>query len=196
MRGKPIVDYNVEMCRKAGIRKVYVLAGPMAEVIQDYYLNDKSVTVVKEREPLGTAGAIAQFLDGSDDYLVMNGDSVYYVDINKFIEALDRTYCDIVMGVCQTRDASRFGMVKIRNGYIDSFEEKRRDAEQGYVSVGLYAFKKKFVMKADGFQMLETSVFPKEAASKNIKAFEMRWWPVDDPERHAVATKNMAVWNE
>lgn len=96
--GKPILEYTIEMLAKQGYREMILVVGHMGEIIKEYFADGSkwgvSVTYITEDSPLGTAGALYYLKDTiEDDFLLINGDIIFDVDIQKFYEQHKKNQC-------------------------------------------------------------------------------------------------------
>lgn len=89
MKGKPLLEHQIELAKDYGIDEVFILSGHLAHVISDYF-GDGSKWGIKichivEPYPLGTAGSL-KLLEGQlkDRFLVFYGDVVMDFDIRAF----------------------------------------------------------------------------------------------------------------
>ncbi len=83
--GKPVLEHQIELCKRFGFSKIALLVHHQADVIKDYFGDGTrwgaGLTYVYEDEPRGTAGALADALDCLDEeFLVLYADT--YADIN------------------------------------------------------------------------------------------------------------------
>ncbi|MDR1108253.1 MAG: D-glycero-beta-D-manno-heptose 1,7-bisphosphate 7-phosphatase [Spirochaetaceae bacterium] len=91
VHGKPILEYQLDCLIQAGLRDILVVVGHLGEVIRAYF--DKSpykkyLHYYAESEPLGTAGALFNFLDElGDSFFLINGDIIFDVDFSRIIAA-------------------------------------------------------------------------------------------------------------
>lgn len=93
VNGKPVVIHQIELLKKYGITEFVVCIGHLGDKIKDA-LGDGSqfgVSIVYSNEeiPLGTGGCIknaAQFVTGEDDFLVLFGDIMLEMDVQKLID--------------------------------------------------------------------------------------------------------------
>jgi NDP-sugar pyrophosphorylase family protein len=91
----PIIEMVLRQLRWYGFTEVAISVGYLAELIEAYFLTrggipGLTISYLREREPLGTAGAIGMLRDVTDDLLVMNGDLVTTLNYAKLME-LHRT---------------------------------------------------------------------------------------------------------
>lgn len=93
---KPILEYQIEVLKKQGILDIILVTGHLKEVIKEYFKDGKefgvNITYIEENEPLGTAGALYYLKDKiKEDFLLLNGDIIFDIDINKFYKAHKET---------------------------------------------------------------------------------------------------------
>src|SRR5436190_1505274 len=91
VNGQPFLDLVLDYLYGQGSRRVILLTGYKAEVIEQYYRqNSRQLTIEFSREmkPLGTGGALkqAQGLIKSDPFILMNGDSFCKLDYRAFLD--------------------------------------------------------------------------------------------------------------
>lgn len=89
--GKPILEYQIDTLRRQGYTDIILVIGHMGQVISDYFKDgsEKGVSLqyVVEEQPLGTAGALFLLKDQiKEDFLLLNGDIIFDVDISRFLE--------------------------------------------------------------------------------------------------------------
>ena len=88
---KPLLEHQIELAKRYGIKEVFILSGHLANVIEDYFGNGENFGVkihhIVEPYPLGTAGAV-KLLEGkiNDRFMVFYGDVVMDFDLQSFIE--------------------------------------------------------------------------------------------------------------
>ena len=89
-KGKPILEYQLELAKRYGFSDFIFLTGYLGEYIEKYFASgDKwgiNIEYVQEKRPLGTAGAIKQ-LDGKihGDFFVFYADTILSVALDKML---------------------------------------------------------------------------------------------------------------
>ncbi|MBQ3056532.1 MAG: HAD-IIIA family hydrolase [Clostridia bacterium] len=89
--GKPVLERQIEVLRREGFLDIVLVVGHLGAVIQNHFGNGCAfgvrITYVEESEPLGTAGALALLGDvlKGDDFLLLNGDVLFDVDLKRFL---------------------------------------------------------------------------------------------------------------
>jgi histidinol-phosphate phosphatase family protein len=92
VHGKPVLLYQIELCRKHSFTNIALLVHHRHQQISDYF-GDGSAFDVKlkyavENEPRGTAGALRDALPMlADRFLLLYGDTFMDVDLRKFWKA-------------------------------------------------------------------------------------------------------------
>lgn len=85
--GIPVVEYTLDLLAKSGIKDLYVNTHHLPDMFKDLRIpNGVSVELSYEPVILGTSGGILSFeqkLD--DDFIVVNGDVIFNIDVNELI---------------------------------------------------------------------------------------------------------------
>lgn len=89
---KPVLQYQLECLAGQGITDIVLVIGYLGNIIEEYFGNGDTfgvhISYIREERPLGTAGALYYLKNSiSEDFLLMNGDSIFSVDIKRFLEA-------------------------------------------------------------------------------------------------------------
>ena len=81
--GKPILQHNIELCKKYGITEIYINLHHLSQVIINYFGDGKKFGIkIKysyEKELLGTSGAV-KYISSQDSYFTENSFFVLYGD--------------------------------------------------------------------------------------------------------------------
>lgn len=91
IEGKPVLEREIECLRDQGFKDFIITVSHLAEHITNYF-GDGSELGVKieyfvENTPLGNAGALFKLREKlDDDFLLLNADSIFDVDFNRFVE--------------------------------------------------------------------------------------------------------------
>ena len=149
--GKPLIQYNIESLRDAGIKDITLVVGYKKEVIEDYF-GDGSDFGVKinyavQDGQLGTAHAIGsaeKYIDES--FIVLNGDIIVSYDLirNLIEKYATRTSNNVksVMTLITVDDPSSYGVVSMVNDKINEIVEKpeKEEAPSNLANAGIYLF--------------------------------------------------------
>jgi len=102
----------------------------------------------------GTADAVRYNLDLIEDQpldavLMLAGDHVYKMDYTPLLQLHEEREADVTMAVrsVSPHDAHRYGIVTVGgDGRVDRFEEKPRRASSNLASMGIYVFRRQFLI--------------------------------------------------
>ncbi len=103
----------------------------------------------------GTADAVFQNLpyieeQGVNGVLILSGDHIYRMDYSEMVRFHDKSQADVTVAVTTMpyEEASRFGTVTVdEEERITAFQEKVRKPESNLVSMGIYLFRKDFLIR-------------------------------------------------
>jgi len=148
--GKPILQYNLEALRDAGIRDIIMVVGYKKEAIENYFGNGSSFGVnidyITQEKRLGTAHAINSVHNIIDDeFIVLNGDII--VDPELIVDLITKYKSEeasSILMLTEVEDPSSFGVVEIENGIIKNIVEKPApgEAPSNLINAGIYLFDK------------------------------------------------------
>lgn len=125
------------------------------------------ISVVKEKQPLGTGGAIRwAWPDESRPCLVMNGDILSDLDISPFIRDHQRSLAEASLWTIPVKDPSAFGVIESdRKGRISRFVEKPKPGQSRShnINAGMYLMEPSVLqwIKKGEVISIERQVFPK-----------------------------------
>lgn len=177
--GRPFLTYLLDQVERAGVRRVVLSTGHMAEQFADVIgckHNGLTIEYAQEESPLGTGGAIkfAGRLVNSDHALVMNGDSYFDADLKSYIDWHIAGDHDVSLLLVKVPDASRYGTVQLMPGSLEvaAFLEKQALSEPGKINAGIYVIKREMLaFIPDGKCSIERDVFPQWLATHNVRGW-------------------------
>ena len=91
IEGKPVLEREIECLRDQGFKDIILTVSYLGEKIIDYFGDGSrfgvNIDYYFENEPLGNAGALFKIKEKlSDVFLLLNADSLFDVDFNKFVD--------------------------------------------------------------------------------------------------------------
>jgi D-glycero-alpha-D-manno-heptose 1-phosphate guanylyltransferase len=170
VRGRPFLEYILDYLEKNIYTHVVLSVGYKHEVIREHFKDRyKSIRIdyAIEEEPLGTGGAIQmafQYINGFRA-VVLNGDTMFRVDMDKLINFHFAKSAGFTIVLREVVDVERYGAVEINiENKVIGFSEKGENTGEGKINGGVYIidkkffeindFPKKFSMEKDGFEKL------------------------------------------
>jgi NDP-sugar pyrophosphorylase family protein len=146
--GRPFLDHLLDWLGGQGVRRVVLCLGhraaPVLAHLQRAPRAGIEIVCSVEKEPLGTAGALAHArpLLASDPVLAMNGDTVAEVDLAAFLGAFRAARTGLALVGAAMDEPGRYGRMEIgEDGRVMRFREKDDAGAPPYwISAGIYLF--------------------------------------------------------
>ena len=151
--GRPFLTYVLDELAAHGFSQAILSTGYMHECIEDYFggrYGSLSISYAREVEPLGTGGGIlfAMSKCTSDNVLVINGDTMFKVDLDAFEHFHQEKNSLLSIVLREVEDVSRYGSVSVGyDGLITMFSEKQVSVGSGFINGGVYLISKKLFEK-------------------------------------------------
>jgi len=185
--GKPFLAYLFDyLSHYHEIENVILSVGYLKEVIEDWVNQQKFLFTIlysTEIEPLGTGGAIKQALEicKSDDVLILNGDTFFNVDLNKFYAAHKSAPAQLSIALKPMLHFERYGNVTIDSQHIITAFEEKKFCEKGHINGGVYLLSAKntFMNDLSAKFSFETDVLQTQVKSQQIYGFEQDTYFID-----------------
>ena len=201
VKGKPILQYNIELLAKHGVKEIILGTGHMHEKIEDYFKDGAtfgmSIVYSVETEPLGTGGALKQAEEMLDEkFFMMNGDNISDFDLTQLAEKHENLDAMATLSLVEVDNVSSYGVAKLDGERIIEFVEKpaKEDAPSNFVNAGCYAINKKAMeLLPEEFNLIEKTMFPKLAEQGKLFSFKHKgyWFTTDTLERLKKAEKQL-----
>jgi D-glycero-alpha-D-manno-heptose 1-phosphate guanylyltransferase len=150
--GLPFLTYVIRHLLSQGIERFIFSLGYKHELIEGFLSNHYAYLdyqTIVEQQPLGTGGAIRFALSTSvhRDVLVVNGDTLYKIDVEALAELHIERQADCTLALKPMENFDRYGMVEIDGDMrIKRFAEKKAVAK-GYINGGAYLLNKVSFLK-------------------------------------------------
>jgi NDP-sugar pyrophosphorylase family protein len=189
--GKPILWYQLEWLKQAGVTNVIFLVGYRWEMVREYF-GDGSKFGIKptysvETHPLGRGGAIrvgmAHVPEDEDTVIVLNGDIITGQDpmsVTSFHRLKKESNPDYLASIMVVPMVSPYGLVEVNeNDDIVEFREKVELPH--WINAGVYVFDRAMGELMPELGDHEVSTFPDLAEKGRIAAFKSNqfWRSVD-----------------
>ena len=148
IKGKAIIDYNIERLISFGIKNIFIsinyLGDKIIEHIAKQNYDNTNIVFVKENEPLGTAGSIG-LVDSfsSKEVLVMNSDLLCTIDFESFYLNYRESLADISIATVPYSISIPYAVLNTENYNVRSLEEKPTFTY--YSNAGIYLIKQSII---------------------------------------------------
>jgi len=193
---KPVLEHQIELLKRYGIRDIIILTGYLSEVIEEYFGNGENfgvkITYFKEKKPLGTTGGLKEVENQlREDFLLLYGDVMVNMDLQRLIDfhREKRGICTLV--VHPNDHPYDSDLLEIdKNGKITAFYPKPHKENQYYrnlVNACLYVMSPEMLkyiqkgVKAD----FGKDIFPKIVQKEDLYGYNTAEYLKDmgTPER-------------
>jgi len=88
--GKPILEHQIECLKRNDLTEIILVIGHLGQHIKEYFGDGGrfgcDISYYTETEPLGTAGALYKLKNLSDDFILLNGDTIFDIDFSRAIK--------------------------------------------------------------------------------------------------------------
>lgn len=144
VNGRPFITYIIDYLQAQGVNKLIFALGYKHEFFQpviDSLPSSLHVVISAEKEPLGTGGAIKLACDkaSGENVLVMNGDTMFRVDIKELSSFHHTNKADCTLCLKPMHNFDRYGVVELdAENAVRSFKEKQFYTS-GLINGGVYA---------------------------------------------------------
>ncbi len=139
--GKPVMERAIETMVRQGFRKFHISVNYLGHMIEDHFGDGSrwgiEIRYLRERQPLGTAGALSGFDRPAHPFVVMNGDLLTGTNLRAMVQ-LCQGGVKAVMGAREYAYTVPYGCLTVDNGRILAIEEK--PTVHHFISAGIYVF--------------------------------------------------------
>jgi D,D-heptose 1,7-bisphosphate phosphatase len=169
--GKPLLEYQVDLCVEHGFNQILILLHYRPEAVMNYFGTGESfgadIRYSIESVPRGTAGAIFDSLAlVADSFLVIYGDTFLDVNLRKFFNA--KASVDAVLTFCHPNSHPFDSdlLTLDANGKVEKVFRPSTSGDQYYrnlVNAALYVMDKEAILKyvsAVGQMDISSELFP------------------------------------
>lgn len=169
LAGKPFLWYQLNLLARHGVRRVILGTGYKEEnfrsVSDSFAVPGLAVEFVVEKEPRGTAGALALARKNlSETAFVLNGDILTDLDLSAMLREHRERRSLVTLALYQVAYPSRYGLVDFDEaGRVSAFREKPAEVpRRAWINAGVYLLEPEAVrLIPDGVNCsLEREVFP------------------------------------
>lgn len=179
VNSKPFLEYLICNLKSQGVGNFILAVGYMGQAIEEYFGDGRRLGIkIKysyEKEQLGTAGAIknAENLIASENLIVLNGDTFFYVNYKKLMDFHIKKASKFTMVLRKLDDTKRYGTVDIDvDGKILGFMGKNDYDKTNIINGGIYIVNKSLLecIPNSKSYSLENELMPR-LISENINIY-------------------------
>jgi len=127
--GRPILEWIVLHLVGSGIRRIFLAINYLGHIVEEHFGDGTRfgcrIDYLREDKELGTGGALGLLrITPEEPILVLNGDQLTRIDVQRFIERHRESGAAATMAVGSYQHEVPFGVVHEAGGYVTHLEEK------------------------------------------------------------------------
>ncbi len=201
----PVIEVLIKRLIKYGITDITLTLGHLGELIKAYFyhrklINDQCIlSYVDEEEPTGTAGSLASVTGLDETFLVMNGDLLTDIDLDKLVAFHRRQGAVLTIATHQRHVKIDLGVLDYDEAFcITGYHEKPENTY--HVSMGIYVYEPRVLKSIELGKYLD---FPNLVlnlinAGEKVCAFptDCLWLDIGRPDDYARAQELFAEKRE
>jgi len=147
VKGKPILESNILLCKQSGINEILINLYHLPEVITEYFKDGSEfgvkISYYLESKILGTTGAVIPMIQELTEspFFILYGDNFLEIDLESVIEFHREKRSDFTIVTHKREDVTNSGVVVLNNEMaVTGFVEKPRSRipESKWVNAGIY----------------------------------------------------------
>lgn len=180
IQGKPFLEYQLELLRKAGIRNVILCLGHLGEQIERHFGDgDKfgvSIRYSTEEKPLGTAGALRNAENLLNDlFFCMYGDSYLFLSFAEVMHYFKSQNKLALMTVYNNRNLFDMSNTAIEGNLVSRYDKNNSAGDLAYIDYGLNVFRKHVLemVPSNQFYSLE-DLFVRLITLRELLAYQVK----------------------
>lgn len=192
---RPFLEIIVNFLSRQGISRIVLLTGFMSEYIEKfasgYRTSDITIQISREREPLGTGGAVKYAQEfATDPTLLVNGDTYFEADIASLCQFHVKKDSEVTLSLCEVPDVSRYGSVLLdEDGLIRSFKEKSTETGgPGIINAGFSMISYGLISRLPSGRAfsMEREIFPTLMSSGRMHGLKQKgtFFDIGTPESY------------
>ena len=168
---KPILQYNLEMCKKSGIKDIFINLHYLPNKIRNYFSDGSNfgmnITYNYEEELLGTAGALLAFKKniGEEPFFVIYGDNYTKFDLLDLKLYNQEMNADVSILYHWRSNITNSGISLFdEDSRVKKFIEKPKeiDNKDDWVNAGIYYFSNSHIInEIEKYDDFGKDLFPK-----------------------------------
>lgn len=189
---KPITLTILEHFKKFNIHDFIFATGWHSELIEAYFGTGEKfgvkITYIKESKPLGTAGPLLLAKDSlldKEPFILINGDIVTKINIDKFLNYHKKNKFDLTVGTISHKECLPFGTLILKDKEVKQIIEK--PINSWILSAGIYIVNKDVIdfIPPDKFFDMPSLIKKLIAQKKSVGSYFIKeyWTAVENIEQ-------------
>lgn len=167
LRGKAVIDYNIDLLRSYGINDITVATRYLADKIKAHF-EGSGVECVVEESPLGTIGALSLVKAMPyNDILVMNSDLLTDVPLDEMLRHHRDTSSAVTVAAVPYTVSVPYAILDTDGCEVTALSEK--PTYSFYANAGIYILNRKAVSIVDSMEPIDATDLIARAIATGLK---------------------------
>jgi dTDP-glucose pyrophosphorylase len=152
---KPLLQHILEYIKKNNFYNIQISVFYLKKMIKNFILKNKyfslKVNFIEELKPMGTIGSIGLIKKISNNFIVLNCDTISDVDLNELLKFHKKNKSTLTIGIKNLQYKNPYGVIISKKNRFISFDEK---PEINFtINTGIYIFNKKIIPIINKFNL-------------------------------------------
>lgn len=176
VRGRPVLEHQINMLKKFDVRNVIIAAGENYERVREHFGNGSkfgiNIDYIVENKPLGKMGALA-LLKGriKNTFAVLNVDALINPDIPEIYNFHKKQQSLATILLANVQDPKDYGVVRMRGNQIVEFLDKPTNAPSNLVDASFYIFEPEVLKFINKGKLMTHDLFKTLAKKSQVSGF-------------------------
>jgi D,D-heptose 1,7-bisphosphate phosphatase len=201
--GKPILEHQIDVLKKNNLTDIVLVIGYLGYCIKEHFGDGSSfgckITYFTETEPLGTAGALYKLENLCDDFILLNGDTIFDIDFSRMIDFHREKNASVSVAVHPNNHPFDSSLIVIDSNYLITGWLNKEDERKYYknlVNAGIHILSAGFLKNCPQIKDkvdLDRDILKPSIKSGKIFAYSTPEYIKDmgTPERYSQVTSDI-----
>ncbi len=198
---RPLLEHVIDQLRDTGVQRVNITTHYRPEMIKEHFGDGQAFGIdlnyIDERQPLGTAGALALMEPSQSPILVVNGDVLTRVDYRAMLKFHHQHEAELTVGVRHHETSVPYGVVETEGPFVRSIQEKPTLTH--LVNAGIYLLSPKLLEEIPSGERYDmTDLIEKLVVERRtVVTFPIieYWLDIGRPDDYHQAQADVEAWD-
>lgn len=166
----PMIEYVIRNFKKFNYVNFVITINYKSNLIKTYFQERYSnfeIDYVEEKKPLGTAGGLKNINNLSEDFFLINCDTLIDINYDKLLKTHKNKKSDLTIVTCKVKTRSSYGICLVdKKDKLINFKEKPE--EENLVNSGFYVLNKKILKLINKNEYCDFDEIIRKCMKKNL----------------------------
>ena len=166
----PMIEYVIRNFKKFNYVNFVITINYKSNLIKTYFqerFSNFEIDYVEEKKPLGTAGGLKNINNLSEDFFLINCDTLIDINYDKLLKTHKVKKSDLTIVTCKIKTKSSYGICSVdKKDKLINFKEKPE--KDNLVNTGFYVLNKKILKLIKKNQYYDFDEIIRKCMKKNL----------------------------